>query len=433
MFEKFILEQNEHWQGGTLEAGFLREVTRELWKLIPARQIIALVGVRRCGKSTILKQIINYLISEKRVSPENILFLNLEAPVLDAVKNDPKNLEKLFDEYKVLAAPKKSRIYIFLDEVQFFKNWQVFVKSMYEKGGVKFFVTGSNSQLLSAEMATLLSGRAIAKNIYPFNLSETAETKKIKIENKLSILHQETNLIRLSKEFVKNGGFPEVVLEKNQEIRNELLASYYKSILYQDIVLRFEIKKTREIESLLLYLFSNIGQNYSYNSLGKFLNIHDKTVKEYISFFEKSFLLFELSNFQYSFKKQENYSKKAYAVDNGFINVASFSFGDNYGRFLENTVFMNLRRSEKRLYYYRGKYECDFILKDRSKIVGAIQVTKKIGNNNEKRELGGLLEAMEIFKLKNGLIITEDQEEERKIGGKTVKIIPLWKWLLKLA
>lgn len=430
MFEKYIEGQNKHWQGKKPESGFLRQVAEEIFKLIPAKQIIALTGVRRCGKSTILKQIINYLIIQKKVNSRNIFFLNLEAPILDAYRNNPKYLEKLFEEYEILASPKKGRKYVFLDEVQFFKNWQVFVKSLYEKGGVKFFITGSNSQLLSAEMATLLSGRSIVKNIYPFNFSEIAGIKNIKIGSRLEIIRQEADLIRIYSEFLKKGGFPEVVLEKKDEIKNELLASYYKSILYQDIIPRFEVKKTKEIESLLLYLFSNIGQSYSYNSLGKYLKIHDKTAKEYVGFFEKSFLLFELSNFQYSLKKQENYPKKAYAVDNGFISAVSFSFSENHGRFLENSVFVHLLTMGGTLYYYRGKNECDFILKEKTKITAAFQVTKNINRNNEKRELAGLLEAMEKFKLKEGLIITENQEENRTIKGKKIKIIPAWKWLL---
>ncbi|MBU4331602.1 DUF4143 domain-containing protein, partial [Patescibacteria group bacterium] len=178
------------------------------------------------------------------------------------------------------------------------------------------------------------------------------------------------------------------------------------------------------------YLFSNIGQPYSYNSLAGFLKMNDKTIKEYIGFFEKSFLLFELSNYQFSLKKQENYPKKVYAIDNGFINVVSFSFSENYGRFLENAVFLGFLEAGKEVYYHLGKYECDFVVKDGRKITEAAQVAKILDNNNEKREFAGLLEAMEKFNLKEGIIITEAQEDERKIKGKKIKIIPAWKWFL---
>lgn len=429
MFEKFIVEQNTHWKRDLAEAGFPREAMAVLVKYINIRQIVALIGVRRGGKSTIAKQLINFLIKEKRVNPGNILFLNLEAPLLNQFKDDPNNLQKIFDEYLALSEP-KGKIFIFLDEVQFFSDWQVFVKSRYEKGGIKFFITGSNSQLLSAEMATMLSGRSVAKSIYPFSFREIAALKKIETGNRMEIIRSEGKLMKTFGEYLKNGGFPEVVLEKSGEIKKELLANYYKNILYQDIVPRFEVKKIKEIENLLLYLFSNIGQKYSYNSLAGFLKMNDKTVKEYIGFFEKSFLLFELSNYQYSLKKQENYPKKIYAIDNGFISAVSFSFSENYGRFFENAVFLGLLEAGKEIYYHLGKYECDFVVKNGRKITEAAQVTKILDNNNEKRELAGLLEAMEKFNLKEGVIITKAQEEERKIKGKKIKIIPAWKWLL---
>lgn len=431
MFEKFIVEQNKHWEKDPIGAGFPRVVITDLVKYLNIRQIVALIGVRRSGKSTIARQLINFLIKEKKVNPKNILFLNLESPLLNRFKSDPENLQKIFDEYLELIEP-KGKIFVFLDEAQFFSDWQVFVKSLYERGGVKFFITGSNSRLLSAEMATLLSGRSITKNIYPFNFREMAGIRKIKIGDRTEIIRNEGRLKKVFGEYLKDGGFPEIVLEKRKEIKKEILANYYKNILYQDIVPRFEVKKTKEIENLLLYLFSNIGQKYSYNSLAKFLKMNDKTVKEYIAFFEKSFLLFELSNYQFSLKKQENYPKKAYTIDNGFISAVSFSFSENYGRFLENAVFLGLLEAGKEIYYYFGKHECDFVVKKGGNITETIQVTKILDNKNEKRELRGLLEAMEKFNLKEGMIITEAQEEERKIKGRKIRIIPAWKWLLYL-
>jgi uncharacterized protein len=430
MFEKFIAEQNPHWRGVPLEVGYPREVTTELKKFMSARQIVALVGIRRCGKSTVLRQIINHLLHEKKVKPENILFLNLESPLLARYKTDPANLQRIYEEYLAALNP-KGKVFVFLDEVQFFSDWQVFIKSLYEKGGVKFFVTGSNSRLLSSEMATILSGRSITKNIYPFSFREILKVRGLDIENKMDMASSEAKAVRFFRNYLKTGGFPEIVLEKSKDLGKEIMTNYYKNILYQDIIPRFEVKKMREIENLLLYLFSNIGQEYSYNSLGKYLKIQDKTVKDYVSFFEKSFLLFEISNYQYSIKKQENYPKRSYSADNGFIDAVSFSFSENFGRFLENTVFVSLLARGKEIFYHREKFECDFLIKEKTKITQAIQVTKELGLSNEKREFGGLLEAMEKFKLKTGLIVTENQEEERKVGNKRIRIMPAWKWLLE--
>ena len=143
-------------------------------------------------------------------------------------------------------------------------------------------------------------------------------------------------------------------------------------------------------------------------------------------------MLSEISNYQYSLKKQENYPKKIYAIDNGFMETASFSFSENFGRLLENAVFVKLAAGGKKIYYYKNSFECDFVIKEKTKITAAIQVTKKIDSINEKREMGGLLAAMDKFDLKSGLIITELLEEERLVDGKTIKIIPLYKWLLEV-
>jgi uncharacterized protein len=177
------------------------------------------------------------------------------------------------------------------------------------------------------------------------------------------------------------------------------------------------------------YLHSSTCNKYVCLNLWGHYTIQDKTAKEYIGFFEKSFLLFELANYQYSIKKQENYPKKIYAIDNGFIEVASFAFSENMGKFLENQVFIELMRRGKQVYYYREKKECDFVVKEKTKIVEVIQVCQKINQQNEKRELEGLLEAMVKFDLGKGLILTENQEEKVEKDGKKIEIMPIWKWL----
>ena len=429
MFEKFLIEQNIHWQNKFYFDGYKRKMIEYLIKLVSIKQIIAITGIRRCGKSTILKQLINFLIFNKKVNPKNILFCNLESPHLIKFKNNSKNLQNIFEEYLVITNP-KGKIYIFLDEVHFFNDWQVFVKNLYENSNVKFFITGSNSKLLSAEMASMLSGRSIELNLKPFSFNEILLSKNIKIDNKFNLAKNEVKIVKLFNDYLKLGGFPEVFQEKNKEIKKEILINYYKNILYQDIIPRFEVKKTKEIEKLLLYLFSNIGQNFSYNSLAKYLRITDKTAKEYISFFEKSFLITEISNYQFSLKKQENYPKKVYAIDNGFIDAVSFSFSENYSHFLENLVFINLAQKEKEIYYFYDKYECDFVIKEKNKVIEAIQVTKNIHYNNRKRELNGLKNALNKFNLKTGKIITQNQEEKFSEDGFLIHIVPAWKWLL---
>jgi hypothetical protein len=426
MFEKYLINQNPHWHGKKIETGFIREETLLLEKLLSTRQILALLGVRRAGKSTVAKQLMNYLMAEKKISPKNIIFLNLEDPFLYAHKNDPVNLEKIYNEYEALIEP-RGKVFVFLDEAQFFTGWQIFVKSRYERGNIKFVITGSNSKLLSAEMATVLSGRSITSQIYPFSFQEFLEIRGVDYNSKIALSSNESKIIKAFNNFLEYGGFPEVILEKEELIKKEILINYYRSILFQDIIPRFEIKKTKEIENLLLYLFSNVGQSYSYSALGKIFGLQDKTIKEYLSFFNQAFLLHEVANFQYSLKKQENYPKKSYAIDTGFVKVISFQFSENYGWILENAVFNWLLSRGDKIYYYRDKLECDFVVKRGIKIIEAVQVTKVLDFKNEKREINGLLEAMDKFNLKEGFILTENQEEKRIVNKKIINIIPVWK------
>lgn len=429
MFEKYLISQNKHWYGENIEQGLIREKTLELEKFLSTRQILALLGVRRAGKSTVAKQLMSYLVKEKKVSPKNILFLNLEDPFLYFYKNDPMNLEKIYNDYETLIEP-QGKTFVFLDEVQFFTGWQIFVKSRYEKGGIKFIITGSNSKLLSTEMATMLSGRSIALQIYPFSFQEFLKAKNVDYTDLINLNLNELKIIKNFNLFLEYGGFPEIAFEKQEQIKKEILINYYRNILFQDIIPRFEVKKNKEIESLLLYLFTNIGRNYSYNALGKIFNLQDKTIKEYIGFFEQAFLLHEISNFQYSLKRQENYPKKVYAIDSGFIKTVSFQFSENYGWILENAVFNWLLLAGNKIYYYRDNFECDFVIKKGLKIVQAFQVTKVLDFKNEKREINGLLEAMNKFNLKEGFILTENQEDERVINKKNIHILPVWKVII---
>lgn len=239
---------------------------------------------------------------------------------------------------------------------------------------------------------------------------------------------------------MKFGAFPEIFLLENKENFKLILQSYSKNILYQDIAPRFEIKKLRDLEKLYIYFLSNYGNLYSYNKLSKIFDINDKTIKEYIRYFQEAFLLYEIEKFDYSLKKQLVNDKKVYISDLGFINAISFKFSEDKGRLLENLVFIELKRREYEIYYHKAQKECDFVVKSGLEITRAIQVTKSLENfETKKREIAGLLDACKSYKLNTGLILTEDEEGEEiaeykdKEGNKfqvKIQIQPVWKWLL---
>lgn len=425
MFEKIIVEQNKHWSGIKQETGIPREKLQQIIPYINKKQILVITGIRRAGKSYLLKQVQEYL-RDKKTNIKNILFLNLETPYFDEYREKVLYLEKIFEEYLSLAEP-HGKIFVFLDEVQFFKNWQVFVKAKYETETIKFFLTGSNSWLLSSEYATLLSGRTIHFELYPFSFREFCSAKNINIQSKIAIVANEIKIKKALKEYLQWGGFPEILFVDSEDQKSEILINYYNNIIYRDIIPRFGIVNIRQTQELAHYLLSNIGKATSYNQLSKLIGLSDKTIKEYIYYFIQGYLLFEVNMYAPSLKKQIVNLKKVYAGDIGFTRALGFSFSDDRGRFLENIVFLELKRRGCEVYYFKDKRECDFIIKERKKNMKAIQVCSQLTLENKAREIAGLKDAMESLQIKRGTILTLDQEES--IGK--ISVIPVWKWLLQ--
>jgi len=433
MFEKAIVDQNPHWDGELYDSGVQRNVLETLEEYLDTRQIIAITGVRRCGKSTLLRQILNYIVRERNISPVDILFLNLENPYFTPFRKDVRNLERIFEDYLSLVNP-KGKIFVFLDELQYFSDWQVFVKSKYETGNIKFIVTGSNSRLLSSDLITLLSGRVFPVVLYPFNFREYLLAKGMKIVSKHGVIRYRNRLRKLCDEYLSEGGFPEVVLTEKKRLKKEILAGYAKSILYQDIMPRFELKKPYEIENLFFYLISNIGGLFTFNKLAGLVELSDKTVKDYLKYFNDAYLLDMLERYDFSVKKQIKSARKIYCVDHGLAASVSFSFSENVGHYLENAIFSEFARSSKKVYYYRTKngFEVDFYCPDAIDAERLIQVCADVrSEKTSEREIRAIIHASDELNLPGGIIVTIDEEDDIKEKGKFIKMIPIWKYLIE--
>ncbi len=433
MFEKAIVDQNPHWDGELFNPGIPRNVMETLREYLDPRQIIAITGVRRCGKSTLLRQTVNYLVREKNIAPVNILFLNLENPYFTPYRKDIRNLERIFEDYLTLVNP-EDKIYIFLDELQYFNDWQVFVKSHYETGKMKFIITGSNSQLLSSDLITLLSGRVLPLVLHPFDFREYLLARGVEIVSEHQAIRYRNKLRKLFNEYLSEGGFPEVVLTENKRLKKEILAGYAKNILYQDIVPRFELKKPYEIENLFFFLISNIGGLFTFNKLASLIELSDKTIKDYLRYFNDAFLLYMLEQFDFSVKRQIKGARKAYCVDNGLAASVSFTFSENIGHYLENLMFCEFNRNHEKIYYYktRNGLEVDFYRPDAIDSEQLVQICANLRNEKTKqREIRALIRAAEELHLSGGIIITMEEESQIEANGKLIKIIPAWKYLFE--
>lgn len=406
MFEKIIIEQNPHWNSQLYPQVFTRDIFAKLLDFLPLPHIVGVSGARRVGKSTILKQLINHLITTEKVPTDNIFFMNLENPFLVEYANDVRFLQMIFEEYIGMRNP-QGLIYCFLDEIQFFKNWPVFIKALYEQKRVKFFITGSNSSLLSDELITLLSGRTLSLEMFPFSFKELAQEKASK----------STELSQLMEEYLHYGGFPEIVFAESKTTAFDILASYTKTVLYRDVAPRLHMQRPSDLERLFVYLLSNIGTPFSYQSLSKIFDVPDKTIKTYIDAFTDSFLVFPLDTFSFSLKQQIRSTKKCYAVDPGQINATAFKFSENRGRLLENIVYLELRRRNLEVYTYKTEndLEIDFVAK-KGMDISLIQVTQSLSSvATRERELKALVKALEELNATDALIITENDIEEQII------------------
>lgn len=418
LLREIILEQEKNRQ--TVDLGIKRSVLDIVLKQISLSHAVVISGIRRSGKSTLLNQIISNCYEK------GVYYLNFEDErLVDFAVIDFNNLYETFLELY------GERKVFFLDEIQNVPKWEIFVRRMQDKG-CKFFITGSNASLLSKELGTKLTGRCVSIELYPFSFVEFLSFKGYKLQkNALSYTAERAAIKKHFAEYLKHGGMPEYLKYKDPT----LLKRVYEDILYRDIVARYDIKQVKVLRELGLYLLSNIGGLFSYNNLKKVLGVGSmNTIKSYADFLENSFLMFLINRFSYSLKQQFVANKKIYCIDNGLAESVAFQFSKNKGKFLENLVFLELKRRYPEIYYYKtaNNLEVDFLVKSGRKDIALIQVADNLDSEKTKqRETGALTRAMDELKLKSAFILTEDSEEEIKLNGKAIIVQPIYKWLLE--
>jgi len=398
--------------------GIERNILTEFKKNIKLPHVIVLTGLRRVGKSTLLRQIIKKYYADKE-----FYYISFEDERLFNFKAD--NFNVLYETLVELFGEKKT---FFIDEIQNINHFENFVRRFYD-AGFKFFITGSNANLLSKELGTKLTGRHIDIIVNPFSFNEYLVFKKTNYTKEM--LYKTENRAKLKKLFGKyliSGGMPEFLIYKDPEI----LTRIYEDIIIKDIAVRHKVENLYEMRELYQYVITNFANRFSFNSLKQIVELGSiTTIKNYLLFLTETFFVSLVNKFDFSLKKQIVNEKKVYIVDNGFIPVLSVKLNKDKGWLLENFIFNVLKKNNK-IYYFSGKNECDFVIQNDKKITNVIQVTNELSDNNKQRELKGLLEAMEYFKLKNGLILTTDQETNLTLDKKNISIKPVWKWLLEM-
>jgi len=418
-----VLEKlNPWWQERPFETGIIRDTyLHKIREYLKTKEILVVTGVRRSGKTVLLYQTIHDLISNQGIEPKRILFVNFDEPDLSDLKDPIRNiLDAYFHEVSSEPA------YIVFDEIQNVPGWEKWAKSIYDEKKHQLIVSGSSSHLLDSKLATLLSGRYLSIPVFPLNFREYLLFNGLVVKDKLSLIANKNKIMNCLKKYLAEGGLPRIVLQKEEGLKTELLKTYHESLVYKDLVAQYDIRNVKVLKELIHYLYTTFTSFYSYKKISELLKIDFSTLKEYFHYLEEAKILFETSLFSYSLKVQSRNNKKIYCIDNGLRNAVSFKFSKDEGKLAENLVFIELKRREKELYYWKNKGEIDFITKDADNSLTAINVS--YSDEINEREINSLLEFKKEFKKAKELILLTKDTEKQEHG---IKFMPLWKWLLE--
>jgi uncharacterized protein len=395
---------------------------------IPLDRAVVLSGPRRSGKTYLMYLGIKELLARKE-NKNSILYVNFEdSRLVGAVSQDLNTLLEVFFE---IYPDRNEKTWVFLDEILVIPDWERFVRTLVDMENVNVFVTGSSSRLMSKEIATSMRGRSLTYNVYPFSFAEVLKAGKLEYEEYLSSA-QMGEIIQKLEDYVKYGGFPETV--RYREEWDRILSEIVDVTIFRDIVERYDVKNIK-----MLKLFLNAIFNSKEFSIHKFYNflksqgykVSKNTLYTYFGYFEDSFIVFPLKRFSYSYKNIESSISKMYLADNGLLSLQGIR---DYGRLIENIVFIELkRRSKGDLFYYKSTSgrEIDFIIKEGKKVSELIQVCYMLDDFvTKEREVKALLQGSEELRCDNLLIITWDYEAVEIVSGKNVRYVSLCKWLL---
>jgi predicted AAA+ superfamily ATPase len=402
-----------------------------LESLFSSNQVITITGPRRAGKSFVMRQMIKKLINNGCDS-KGIMHVNFEDPRF--TESGVSVLSKIFETYREYVSSQNTPI-LFIDEIQEIEGFEKWVRMMHELSKAKIIISGSNALLLSRELGTLLTGRHLDMQVFPLSFGEFLSFNNISLAGKLGSIARESEIRGALRKYIEYGSFPEVVLS---EQKKEILLSYFEDVITKDLLRRFKIKKAQDLRTIVKYYLSNIAATSTFKSIERSLGMSMTSVKSYTGYLEQAYLVFSLKRFSFKVREQEKSPRKIYAIDTGLCNAVGFRFSENYGRLAENVVFVALKRKlnlnpNMELFYWKDIHhsEVDFVIKDGLKVTNLIQVCWNMQDEKTKnRELRSLHKGMKDLNIKDAIIITDATEGEEKLNGCTVKIVPLWKWLL---
>jgi uncharacterized protein len=401
------------------------------------RKAFVYIGMRRSGKTWCLYQKMQGLIKND-ITKSQVLYINFEDDRLSRVS--VSDFQYILDAYWELYPDyiNSSEVYFFFDEIAEVSGWESFIRRLLDKEKMSVFVTGSSAKMLSKEIASSLRGRSITREIFPMSFSEYLNYKKV-ILNKNTITDKQISvLMHHIKAYLKYGGFPEV-LDLDENSHREILQGYMNSVIYRDIVDRYNVKNNLVLKQLLLECLQSATGLFSINKVfnqfkSRGISVNKDSLYLYMNYFEDAYCLFSVPVYSFSFKKAQLKPKKIYPADTGLITAYSTKQLYDYSALLETAVFLHIRRNNSDIYYYHTKQgkEVDFLSVLPSGDMCLYQVCLSLKDKKTRqRELDALVQAMDELNLRSGMIITYEDFEEVIVDDKKINVLPLWRLLLK--
>lgn len=403
--------------------------SRDLVLPINLNKIVVVTGMRRVGKTSLLLKSIEQLRTS--VPIENILYINFEDERLTPTA---ETLDTLLQAYRELY-PKLdlSKCYFFFDDIQEVHNWEKFVRRLEESISTNIFITGSNSNLLSRDIATSLRGRSINYELFPLSFKEYLSFKNI--EQDIISSQGKAQVIAAFHDYLINGGFPEITLIDDASIHAKIVQEYYDVMIFRDIVERYQESNLPALRYFLKRLIESVGSPISINKIHREtksmgLRVSINTLHEYFEIAEAIYLISNANKFDPSIVRQNMAEKKSYLIDNSFLQYLTFRYSKDTGKFLENLIAIHLVSIGQNLQFIKGNYECDFILEKKDQLI-PLQVSVDISHPDTlNREIRGLVAGAKILKSDSGTLVTLDQENNLNQDGINIDLIPAWKFLL---
>lgn len=412
LLKTVLVEQGESFV--ERELGIKRDVLEQIKPLTKSPYVVVITGLRRVGKSTLLSQVAHYYLNSNYyyVSFDDERLTNFEVGDFDLMY---EIMVELYGEKKVWL----------LDEIQNIVGWERFVRRMHDSGH-KLYVTGSNATLLSEELATRLTGRSMRVEVYPFSFAEylrwmgSEDGSVVKTKDK-------GRMVRLLNNYIERGGIPEAL--KYPEL--SVLPTIYNDVIHRDIVSRYNLENVRTLKEMAHYLASNVGNLVSFNKIKELLKLGSvNTVKNYFEYLDSSWLFFVLNKYAYSVKEQQIAGKKLYCIDSALAQAVGFNFTSNQGKWLENLVYLQLRREKREIYYYKTSEGLEVDFYD-PKSQNLIQVSSELSYpDTRERELRALTSAQrELGNKITMTIVSKDTKEQIKSGNTIIFVVPIYEWL----